>query len=176
MKLQNFGNAIQIDYPVGEYIKFNLKCIKQMVSTIIDFNIPKSNRIVLCGRGSSGDIISGIIASMLEDLYNVENMTIYHIKKPNEDSHSSNMFSFHDSDKIIIIDDFIASGYTLQQIYGAILNNYRHPDIYAIIMGGGLGSAINLMNDINPEHLVVFSCKNYEIVNNKLTENKYFIN
>lgn len=96
-------------YPVGENVKDYLQICKQ-ISEEIQKLFPGENITLWC-RGSSGAIISALIAQHFGDT----GITICHVKKPNEEAHRS-LKSSH-TEINIIVDDFMASGSTVKEIY-----------------------------------------------------------
>lgn len=112
----------QIKYPIGENITHNISIIKKMAKAIISLN---NENICLCCRGSSGAIIAGIIASLLPKHYSC---SIAHIKKEGEFSHFSG-FYIPDNAFVVIVDDFIISGKTINSIYENIISSYPSVDI-----------------------------------------------
>lgn len=99
----------RIQYPVGSNIQENIPIINQMAKVINELFVDEYINL-LC-MGSSGAIIASIVA-----LSNPK-MTIIHVKKDGEDSHSTSLTSKYDNAKNVIIDDFIATGDTLNKIY-----------------------------------------------------------
>lgn len=114
MKLIN-ANCGEVNYPVGMHISHNLPVIQELAKA---FNKEQcKGKINVFCMGSSGAIMAAIFASI------VENVTILHVKKDGEKSHSEcdNFKRFVDNGEInIIIDDFIISGDTMNTMYGKI--------------------------------------------------------
>jgi orotate phosphoribosyltransferase-like protein len=113
------GKFKMIDYPVGDNIQSNIPIIKKMYDKIKLImkkeGIFYDTKINLICCGSSGAIIASIIAQLLCKKY--IDVKIRHIKKHGENSHGN---SYDNSNFIgynIIVDDFIASGKTMQYIF-----------------------------------------------------------
>jgi len=103
-----------MSYPVGKNMN-NLLENTKVFFELIKKHAPKDQQLNFLCRGSSGAIIAGIVASSLSEEYQV---IINHIKKEGESSHSS-CLRLNIEDFNIIIDDFIASGSTVNNIYEA---------------------------------------------------------
>lgn len=107
-------------YPVGELIMQNMPVIISMGNSIIQVlrkNYKSKKDVHLICRGSSGAIIAAIVGNMIfEAGYKIQ---IYHVKKEGESSHNGNgSFSEYifTNDVTIVVDDFIASGNTIESI------------------------------------------------------------
>lgn len=123
-----------MSYPVGSYINSNMRQINlmcELIQNLIEEKALNKEKYLVC-RGSSGAIIAGIIASKLG------NCRILHVKKPGElsDSHASNYFSLDLDRTFIIVDDFIATGSTINTIYKNLLESgfptYKQIDILCV--------------------------------------------
>lgn len=115
MILHIIPNQNEINYPVGHYLKDALQFVKRSVKIIVEKKLFPTSDITIWCRGSSGSML----ASMLTiELYNnnYNNIKVSHIKKLGEDSHSSGKVIFCKETFNIIIDDFVASGATIQSI------------------------------------------------------------
>lgn len=97
-----------IEYPVGTYISYNTPIIKNMAS-YIKKKFPEGTISLWC-RGSSGAIIAGIISSNLK-----RKVYIRYISKDNEKRHDKNNYNYN-TDINIIVDDFICTGKTINEI------------------------------------------------------------
>lgn len=84
-----------------------------------------SDRLFLACRGSSGTIISSMIAALTP----IDG--IIHIKKENESAHSRGFVSPGRliGGKIIIVDDFIGTGNTIWNIYSSLISQYSETGI-----------------------------------------------
>lgn len=112
----------ELTYPMDAHIADNLPKINEMSEKLAEvliteyFKHMRVNKITLYCRGSSGAILSALVSNYLIGIFPNVEISICHIKKDGEKSHSgtnslwiSNMIS-HVS---IIIDDFIATGTTI---------------------------------------------------------------
>ena len=97
-----------IEYPVGTFISYNTPIIKNMAN-YIKRKFPEETISLWC-RGSSGAIIAGIISSNLK-----RKVFIRYISKNNEKRHDKNNYNYK-TDINIIVDDFICSGKTIDEI------------------------------------------------------------
>lgn len=102
-----------VNYPVSSFIQYNLPIIYDMVEKLKN-ELDPTKDVILWGRGSSGAIIAGIMATR------IEKAKISHVKKNGEDSHSNSVSTTPTDRKNtinVIVDDFMASGATLNSIY-----------------------------------------------------------
>lgn len=77
----------------------------------------ESCQLVLTFTGSSGAIACGYVLSILYNTYEHNAIRLCNIRKPEDVTHhSSDAIFFKNSDKIIVIDDFIATGNTLEYL------------------------------------------------------------
>ena len=97
-----------IEYPVGTHISYNISIIKSMAN-YIKRKFPEGTISLWC-RGSSGAIIAGIISSNLK-----RKVFIRYISKNNEKRHDKNNHNY-ETDINIIVDDFICTGKTIDEI------------------------------------------------------------
>lgn len=122
-----------IPYPVGRDMLRTIEIVQEMcdkLTMLYEENI----FIQLAVRGSSGAIIGGLVASIL----NHRNIVmITHIKKEGESSHSSGIYGLKSTYPIVIIDDLISSGSTVNEIYKA-LNERGYYDVDTLCISGGV--------------------------------------
>lgn len=102
----------QIPYPVGCDMEQTKGIVKEM-SEKIRILYSSDVGLNLFVRGSSGSIISGLLSGYLLDYM----IKINHIKKPGESSHFGTVCDEIYGYINIIIDDFMCSGETLNEIY-----------------------------------------------------------
>ena len=117
MKLHIIKDQTIINYPVGYYIQdavfFVDKVIKVLMEMAEKKELPLGN-IDIWVRGSSGAILGGLLTQRLLTI-GFTNISVIHIKKEGEDSHTENVFRTNGKYNVII-DDFIASGETMNEI------------------------------------------------------------
>ena len=130
MKIIHFNNGKILDagYPIGSNMLYTIALSKAYGIHLCKNlkKIKKAIKINLWCRGSSGAIIATLVYNELCKLANTE-IKICHIKKEKEFSHSSTpeffaVTTFNEKRinyKIIniIVDDFISSGNTVNNIY-----------------------------------------------------------
>ena len=116
----------QLTYPVG--INMNkAKRVGKIMAEQLNQLYPDSNIVLIC-RGSSGSILSSIVATFCE---NVEK--VLYIRKDNEQSHGSGVEHFSPCYRYVIVDDFIDSGRTLVAIWET-LKEYNFPYVDGLIV------------------------------------------
>lgn len=116
-----------IEYPVGLNMTKNLVAINEMATRLTEV-YPGKDFTLWC-RGSSGSIIAGILSYLLRG-----NIIINHVKKEGEYSHSSSVSTLQEPNTRIhvIVDDLIASGYTIESILDKMTNLCIKPDALCI--------------------------------------------
>jgi adenine/guanine phosphoribosyltransferase-like PRPP-binding protein len=116
-------------------------------------------------RGSSGAIMGALFASKLM-LLGHKDVQVHHFKKEGEHSHSSNsciQINRYDA-VIIIIDDFIGSGDTINAIYENMMrNDYIETTTIDYLVVNGINSRCQHMR-FRPTYLVCDE-KSYEHYN-----------
>lgn len=148
--------TLEIKYPVGEYIQYNIEKIVSMAS-VIEKSF-KDQYLNLWCSGSSGAIIAAIIASIVE-----QPCKICHVEKAGEDAHSS--YTLPDSRDInIIVDDFIRSGCTIQRIVRYVTGVKAEIDALFVTSDVPLTSLEEIFKDIkiHPKIIYAESIYHYE--------------
>lgn len=133
MKFIHHRCECRVQYPVTSAMDLTLELTNKMANillSIIKSDKTRSHVNIWC-RGSSGAVIAALIA---QKLINCDlNVRICHVKKDGEDSHSSGV-SYYDFNNIIniIVDDFCATGATLNAIYAKMIKARIVPQILCI--------------------------------------------
>ena len=122
-----------IPYPVGRDMHGTIVIVQEMCDKLIML-YEDAALIQLVVRGSSGAIIGGLVASILNHRKIV---TITHIKKEGESSHFSGIYDLISTFPIVIIDDLISSGNTVNEIYKA-LNDRGYFNVDTLCISGGI--------------------------------------
>ena len=120
-----------IPYPVGRDMPRTIEIVQQMCDKL-KILYKEDEVIQLVVRGSSGAIIGGLVANILNDRNIV---TITHIKKEGESSHFSGIYDLKSTCPIVIIDDLISSGNTVNEIYKA-LNDRGYFNVDTLCISG----------------------------------------
>ena len=115
MKFISFKNRFYINYPFGCH--WNNDYIKESANII--YKKYKNNNISLVVRGTSGAMIAGGIITELHRKNISTSVDIILVRKNNESCHGYNLQGLDKYSKIVIIDDFIDTGFTIKNI----LNN-----------------------------------------------------
>lgn len=115
-------------YPMGEHIQDNKPQINKLIQgfkSITEFNGKKINFICM---SSSGAIVAALFALQ------VDRSKITHIKKENERSHNGNFYYLSDFEGYVnvIVDDFVGSGATFNNIYQRIKEHCPHIDCVCV--------------------------------------------
>lgn len=133
---------IKISYkPVGYPVGANMTKVRALVNEYrIGFRqlkLPAGTSINLWCRGSSGAILSALFAVWFPQY----NISICHIKKSGENSHSD--YPDYSATALnVIIDDFVCSGETINAIIKAIYQRDLKPDVL-VVMGASKGTVFN---------------------------------
>lgn len=126
----SLGKLETLYYPVGVVLDntriYTDKVAKAIYNTFKD-QLSKGSTIVFVIRGTSGAILSGIVASSIQDLDPHINMRILIVRKPDETTHGYSLQGISninkDKDIIIVIDDFIVTGNTIESIIEQLDNS-----------------------------------------------------
>lgn len=149
-------------YPTGRYINNNFAYIREAAYTI-NKTFPTGN-IILVVKGCSGTILAGGVS------YNLikfgREVTISILRESNVDSHGSSFEGIpgriSKSTHIIILDDFVSSGETINFIYEE-LKKYAHKRIFDGLCIGNFWQN-NLIYDI-PKYVEFISRFRYIMCN-----------
>lgn len=102
-------------YPVGKYFYDNTRFIRETAKIIRE--VYPNDTIILVVRGHSGSILAGGIAYLLHKAGISVKISI---SRKEENSHGENLDciyrSMEESERIIIVDDFVDSGDTIYKI------------------------------------------------------------
>lgn len=143
-----------LSYPVGNKMNAAIGFTKLCATRFNNIKEFKdiSNINVYC-RGSSGAILAALFVSFLG---NNKPITIVHVKKPGEQSHAYSTPNNSSSYINIIIDDFIETGNTVNEIYKCVTNG--KVDIF-IIQSSNILNVMKMVNFI-PDFVIT---DNYQI-------------
>lgn len=123
-KFIHFDHFISVEYPFGVYWKHSY--IQQSAKAIFNTykeDIEEGTSITFVARGTSGAMIAG---AMLNELHNIDPTTKTYIlivrKEEDTSAHSSSLGGIDDvgTTRFIVVDDFIASGKTIEAIIIAL--------------------------------------------------------
>jgi len=124
----------QVCYPVHREIQDKFHTMEVMAKEIIKV-IPAKKSIVFFCRGTSGIIFATF---MVNYLYNFNRDIVAHIEyvqKPEEDRHDSSKTPpklLSSKNFNVIVDDFMASGLTLQKVYQRIQESIKTVDLLCL--------------------------------------------
>lgn len=103
------GLFSELAHPIGANFSYNMPIMLDMAKILKQQAF--TNLGLVC-TGSSGAIVSTVIAQQLEKL-----PTIIYLRKPGEDGHGHwNVDNLHNVVDIVVVDDFISSGRTINGI------------------------------------------------------------
>jgi adenine/guanine phosphoribosyltransferase-like PRPP-binding protein len=137
-----------VAYPAGSDIKQTMHIVKKMAEVFKKIYDPEEDKIAILMRGSSGCVMASLLATYIQD-YDFE---LIPVRKPGEDAHTSGqVIHVTYGSKVVIIDDFISSGQTMNAIY-SLYDNY---EIDSVFVSGKV--RLGYLN-FTPKHLV---CSKY---------------
>ena len=119
-KIIQFDKYADVHYPFGS--NWNSAYIEQIAKCIYDifkYDIKHHTSITLVARGSSGTMIAGAVLNELHRLISDYQLYLMIVRIENDDfSHSYSLHGLSEltNTKIIVVDDFIASGKTIREI------------------------------------------------------------
>lgn len=130
MNFHPLGTDTKIPYPIGCNMAQTLHVIKHMAETFRKvYPEPEKNSFAFLMRGASGNVTAGILASFLPE-YHIQ---LYPVRKPHESSHCGRGPLLPDRDAtVVIVDDFMASGETIN----AIKEQYLNYKVDTLILSG----------------------------------------
>ena len=115
-KFIGLEDACQMSYPVGQ--TFGIRFYQNIISmtNALQGIYNKNDSLVFACTGSSGAIIASAVCTKLFSM-GYTDLKIYYIQKKGETSHLPHIICWdQERQKIIIIDDFLSSGATVDRI------------------------------------------------------------
>lgn len=162
----------EVKYPVGLNMVSAINFAKQ-ASLFIIGNVDKNKRINLICTGSSGAIIASLVYSQITGHF--PTISICHIKKDGENSHSGDSIAYYSENVNIIIDDFSVTGCTLVNIMNKVERLYRDNlavlSIDYLILSGISKRAVEYIRDTVQPLNVVTNQYSIDIFNKQLAGN-----
>lgn len=140
MKTLLFNYPIGLSYPVGQDMRTAIHIAMKIAATFNTIEEYKDKRINVWCRGSSGMILGSLFVS---NLMNNERVVLCHVKKLGEKSHGEGTNCHTQSIYYntlsegpfinVVIDDFISSGETIEQIQHLMINeSNRNMDVVCL--------------------------------------------
>ena len=147
----------RLEYPIGENICHNIIPIKQMAMKIASLKqychsfpgISGHKILVLYCTGSSGAIMSAIIADYLLQSLEYDKVEIIYVNKETEPSHRPIKLDkpkkhVHN----VVVDDIIATGATIKHILNALRDSGLESDLDIVVSSANMISCGHLENII----------------------------
>lgn len=128
MKLIHFDRECDTEYSVGARFHTNLNYIKEAARSIHNLVKAKESIILVC-RGTSGTILAGGVGYILEKRGHVVTISV---SRKGISHHDYNMSGLSNGGTIVVIDDFISSGTTIELILKDLDLNVQVP-VYPIL-------------------------------------------
>jgi len=128
-KFHKLKSRTKIPYPVGARMTKTMNKVKDMADNLrrifpadsLPLNGDDKPQLIFNVRGSSGAILSGLITPFLTE-YEV---VINYIRKGGERHHGSDDIFLNEAYPWIILDDFVDSGETVNDIYNKMVGDYH---------------------------------------------------
>lgn len=117
----HFPNFCEVTYPIGQYYGETSKFVEE-AANMIHKTFPEGE-LILVVRGHSGSILAGGIALILSSLDRYVKISI---SRKAESCHGHNLEGLPSltESRIIVVDDFVASGRTIGKILGDLKSRY----------------------------------------------------
>ena len=145
-------------YPIGRDMD-NVMYYAKIFAELITAHAPKDRVLNFLCRGSSGAILAGIVSSLMPEAQT----KVSHIKKEGENSHSEYL-NFAEHDYIIIIDDFISSGNTVNRIHEKFYNQSLFGGkVHMLIVSAEVSNNVNFIHEIDTVICGIDRVSEYEI-------------
>ena len=129
-----FKNACSMRYPVGQYFSgANFDYIREAASSIN--KIFPTGKLILVVRGHSGSILAGGIAYILK---RKDRDVLISVSRKSESTHGDNLEGIYpscisDNTHIIVVDDFVQSGETVETIIKDLTNRLNGVEIFDML-------------------------------------------
>ena len=141
-KLVYFRNDCSISYPVGQFFFSGFDYIREAASSIN--KIFPTGKLILVVRGHSGSILAGGIAYILKR----KNRTVLiSISRKTESTHGCNLEGLPsyipDDTHIIIVDDFVETGETIDAILKDLTERIENIEIFDMLCVANHWSGVN---------------------------------
>lgn len=121
----------EFNYPVGTGPVTAIKNMNRMATEFLNFfkteEIDEKKQLQIVCMGSSGAILATLFYQHLVNAYPKNVISIIHIKKQGENSHSSSCSGLRLSAIHIFVDDFVFSGSTIKVITDRIRSGTMTP-------------------------------------------------
>lgn len=125
MKFEYFETFCDCNYSVGAYFDKNIVYIRNAAKSLYYLS-EDSEHITLVCRGTSGCILAGAVGCILER--KGKTVTIV-VSRKHSDNHGENMtgiWSIPRNSTIVVIDDFVSTGETIDKIVKDLNNYFPH--------------------------------------------------
>lgn len=147
MKTKTFKlkNPHDEELPYPFYEELNNCLLNSLLDKMAAYIDKIPGKVYLWCRGSSGIFMSSSVFTRIKK--SKKQVFIRYIHKDGESSHSRSVDHKYDSsDKHIIIDDFISSGNTIDNIYKTMKINFGIHEISCILTGSDPASVLRIVN------------------------------
>ena len=160
-----FDHFIDVEYPFG--VHWEHSYIQQSAEAIFNTykeDIEEGTSITFVARGTSGAMIAG---AMLNELHNINPTTKTYIlivrKEEDASAHCSSLKGIYDigTTRFIVVDDFIASGETIEAVIQALDRQLGNRQLELGYHPSNKYDMLCISNFIDAKALKKNSCNNY---------------
>lgn len=134
-KFVYFKNACEVYYPIGQFFSNSFNYIREAASSIN--KVFPTGKFILVVRGHSGSILAGGIAYILK---RKGREVLISMSRKAESSHGHNLegmpSNVSDDTHIIVVDDFVETGKTIEAILKDLTGRIRNTEIFDMLCVG----------------------------------------
>ena len=132
-KFVYFKNACKMYYPIGQYFSSdNFDYIREAASSIN--KVFPTGKLILVVRGHSGSILAGSIAYILK---RKDREVLISVSRKAESTHGDNLegisSNVSDDTHIIIVDDFVETGETIEAILKDLTERIKGVEVFDML-------------------------------------------
>lgn len=125
MKFEYFETLCDCNYSVGAYFDKNMVYIKNAAKSLYYLS-KDSEHITLVCRGTSGCILAGAVGCILERKGKTVTIVVSRKSYNNHGENMSGIWSIPRDSTIVVIDDFVSTGETIDKIVKDLNNYFPH--------------------------------------------------
>lgn len=151
MKIMQISDDVTLSYPMGDVMKRAYEAAQEMGALIRSiYPDPRDQRFAFLCQGTSGSIMSALLATQLLDY----ELRLVIVRKPGEKSHSGTAFPYiHEDELVVIADDFVSSGDTIRRIYRDFHNHTGREEVDIVAVTGYCEKSQNF-DAFRPNYLI----------------------
>ena len=125
MKFEYFETYCNCNYSVGAHFDENMVYIRNAAKSLYYLS-KDSEHITLVCRGTSGCILAGAVGCILEREGKTVTIVVSRKHSDNHDGNMTGIWSIPRGSTIVVIDDFVSTGETIDAIVKDLNNYFSH--------------------------------------------------